>query len=42
MFVPGMMGALATAILATIASFKLELPDSSRCWFVLPLPPLGL
>ncbi len=39
-FVVGMIGALATAILAALASFKLSLPDSSRWWLVLPLPAL--
>ena len=31
---------LATAILASLASFKLGLPDSSRRWLLLPLPAL--
>lgn len=41
-FVVGMLGALATGVLAAIASFKVSLPDSSRWWLLLPLPPLAL
>src|SRR6516225_4404091 len=41
-FVLGMLGALATGILAAVASFRLSLPDSSRLWVVLPLPALAL
>jgi hypothetical protein len=41
-FVLGMLGALATGILAALASFKVSLPDSSRTWLLLPLPPLLL
>jgi hypothetical protein len=41
-FVLGMFGALATGILAAIVSFKVSLPDSSRFWLLLPLPPLVL
>jgi hypothetical protein len=41
-FVIGMLGALATGILAAIASFKVSLPESSRSWLLLPLPPLVL
>jgi len=37
-----MIGALATAILAALASFKLSLPDSSRWWLLLPTPALAL
>jgi hypothetical protein len=37
-----MLGALATGILAAVASFRLSLPDSSRLWAVLPLPALAL
>ena len=39
-FVGGILGALATGILAAVASFKVSLPDSSRWWLVLPVPPL--
>ena len=42
LFVLGMLGALATGILAAVASFRLSLPDSSRLWIVLPLPALAL
>lgn len=41
-FVVSMMGALATAILAALASFKLSLPDSSRWWLLLPTPALAV
>jgi hypothetical protein len=41
-FVVSMIGALATAILAAMASFKLSLPDSSRWWLVLPFPALAV
>ena len=37
-----MIGALATGILAAVASFQISLPDRSRLWTVLPLPPLAL
>lgn len=39
-FVVGMIGALATAILAALASFNLGLPENSRRWLLLPLPGL--
>jgi hypothetical protein len=42
LFVLGMLGALATGILAAVTSFRLSLPDSSRLWIVLPLPALAL
>ena len=42
LFALGMLGALATSILAAVASFRLSLPDSSRLWAVLPLPGLAL
>jgi hypothetical protein len=35
-------GTLLTGILAVIASFELSLPDRSRGWALLPLPPLAL
>jgi hypothetical protein len=41
-FVIGMVGALATGILAAIASFKVSLPDGSRWWLLLPAPALAL
>jgi hypothetical protein len=41
-FVVSMIGALATAVLAALASFKLSLPDSSRRWFFLPAPALAV
>jgi hypothetical protein len=41
-FVVGMVGTLATAILAAIASFKLGLPEGSRFWLLLPYPALAL
>ena len=40
LFVIGMFGALATGILAAVASFGISLPDSSRLWALLPLPAL--
>ena len=42
LFLVGMMAALATGILAAIASFQISLPDSSRWWLLLPVPPLAL
>lgn len=41
-FVIAMLGALATGILAAVASFRVSLPDSSRLWLLLPLPALVL
>jgi hypothetical protein len=41
-FVVGMLGALATAILAAVASFKLGVPGTSRRWLLLPLPALAV
>lgn len=41
-FVAGMAFALATAILAAIAAFKLSLVDNSRWWALLPAPALAL
>jgi hypothetical protein len=41
-FVVSMIGALATAVLAALASFKLSLPDSSRWWLLVPAPALAL
>jgi hypothetical protein len=42
LFVLSMLGALATSVLAAVASFRLSLPDSSRWWTALPLPALAL
>ena len=42
LFVLSMLGALATSVLAAVASFRLSLPDSARLWIVLPLPALVL
>ena len=41
-FAVSMFGALATAILAAMASFKLSLPDTSRWWLWLPFPALAV
>ena len=41
-FVISMFGALATGILATIAAFRISLPDGSRLWLLLPAPALAL
>lgn len=41
-FMIGMASALATAVLASVASFQISLPDRSRWWALLPLPPLAL
>jgi len=41
-FVVAMLGALATGILAALASFRVSLPDGSRRWLLLPLPALAL
>ncbi len=41
-FVTGMTAALATAVLAALASFKLSLPESSRWWCLLPAPALAI
>ena len=37
-FVVSMLGALATSILAALASFKLGVPGNSNRWLLLPLP----
>src|SRR5262249_29568203 len=39
-FVLSMMAALATGILAAIASFQISLPDRARWWLLLPVPAL--
>ncbi|MGA7454898.1 MAG: NrsF family protein [Rhodoplanes sp.] len=41
-FFIGMLGTLATEILAAIASFKVSPPDGSRWWLLLPAPALML
>jgi len=41
-FIVAMLGALATGILAAVASFRVSLPDSSRLCLLLPLPALAL
>jgi hypothetical protein len=41
-FVISMFGALATGVLAAVASFRISLPDSSRWWLLLPFPALAL
>jgi len=41
-FVIGMLGALATGMLAAFASFRIGLPDGSRRWLLLPLPAMAL
>jgi hypothetical protein len=41
-FVVSMLGALATAMLAALASFKLGVPGSLRRWLLLPLPALAV
>jgi hypothetical protein len=42
LFVIGMSGALATGALASVAAFRISLPDASRWWILLPLPALGV
>ena len=41
-FVTAMGASLTTAVLATLASFRLSLPDSSRWWGLLPIPALAV
>jgi hypothetical protein len=41
-FVVAAFGALATGMLAAVASFRVSLPDGSRLWLLLPLPALAL
>jgi hypothetical protein len=40
-FAAGSGAALATGILATLATFMISLPDRSRWWLLLPLPALA-
>jgi hypothetical protein len=37
-----MIGTLATGTAAVVAAFQLSVPDRSRGWLLLPLPPLAL
>jgi hypothetical protein len=41
-FVLGVIAALATGILAAIASFQISLPDRPRWWLLLPVPALAV
>ena len=41
-FVVAMVGALATGILAAVASFRVSVPDGSRLWVLVPMPALAL
>lgn len=41
-FAIGMAGSLLTGMLAAIAAFLVSLPDRSRLWLLLPIPPLAL
>ncbi|WP_204326704.1 NrsF family protein [Rhizobium lusitanum] len=41
-FMIGVLSSLVTGILAAIAAFMTSLPDKSRLWLFLPLPPLLL
>jgi hypothetical protein len=41
-FVLSMIAALATGILAAIASFQISLPDRSRWWLLVPAPALAV
>jgi hypothetical protein len=41
-FLLGVAAALATAVLAAVAAFLVSLPDRSRYWLALPVPPLLL
>lgn len=41
-FVIGVAAALATGVLAAIASFMVSVPDRSRGWLLLPLPALAV
>jgi hypothetical protein len=42
MFATNMVSSLLTGILATVAAFFASLPDRSRWWLLLPVPPLVL
>ena len=41
-FILGTLSALATGVLAAVASFRISLPDGSRLWLMLPLPALAV
>jgi hypothetical protein len=41
-FALALIGALLTGVLAAAAAFHVSLPDRSRAWLLLPLPPLLL
>jgi hypothetical protein len=41
-FALALVGALLTGVLAAVAAFHVSLPDRSRAWLLLPLPPLVL
>lgn len=41
-FILSMIGALATAVLAALAAFKLSLPEGSRWWLLVPAPGLAV
>jgi hypothetical protein len=41
-FALALAGALLTGVLAAVAAFHVSLPDGSRAWLLLPLPPLAL
>jgi hypothetical protein len=41
-FIVALLGALATGVLASMASFRISLPDSSRLWLLLPVPALAI
>lgn len=39
-FLTGMLASLVTGVLAAITTFMVSLPDRSRLWLLLPVPPL--
>ena len=41
-FILGTLSALATGVLAAVASFRISLPDGSRLWLILPSPALAV
>ena len=42
LFTVGLAGSLTTGVLAAFAAFMVSLPDRSRRWMLLPLPPLAI
>jgi hypothetical protein len=42
LFLSGLLGALATGVLAAVAAFMVSLPDRSRWWILLPAPALAV